>query len=77
MAKKISFIILSNSGTTVKQVAVSVVLLTIVLLLSAGGAAFIGIALYDYQSLRQTLAGSQQMAGTIEAQQRLVLAGAT
>ncbi len=69
MAKKISFIILSNSGTTVKQVAVSVVLLTIVLLLSAGGAAFIGIALYDYQSLRQTLAGSQQMAGTIEAQQ--------
>ena len=69
MAKKISFIILSNSGTTVKQVAIPVVLLAALLLVSTLGAAFIGISLYDYQALRRSLAGQRQMAQTIGEQQ--------
>ncbi len=68
MAKKISFIILSNSGTTVKQVAVSAALLAVMVVLFAGAAGLIGMALYDYQSLRKSLAGSRQMARTIDEQ---------
>lgn len=69
MAKKISFIVLSNSGTTVKQVAIPVALLVALLLVSSLGAAFIGISLHDYQVLRNSLASQRQMAQTVGEQQ--------
>ena len=68
MAKKISLIILSNSGTTVKQLAIPVVLLTALALVTALGAAFVGIAFHDYQSLRNSLGTSNHIAQTIEEQ---------
>lgn len=68
MAKKLSFIMLSNSGTTAKQVAVPVALLVVFLLASVFGAVFIGITLYEYQTLRKSLAGYRQMAQTIDDQ---------
>ena len=68
MAKKLSFIILSNSGTTVKQIAVPVVLLVALALVIPLGAAFIGISLYDYQTLRKSLSGNHQLTQTIDEQ---------
>lgn len=68
MAKKISFIVLSNSGTTVKQVAIPVALLVALLLVSSLGAVFIGISLHDYRVLRNSLAGQRQMAQTVDEQ---------
>jgi len=68
MAKKISLIILSNSGTTVKQLAIPVVLLTALALVTALGVAFVGIAFHDYQSLRNSLGTSNHIAQTIEEQ---------
>ena len=72
MAKKISFIILSNSGTTVKQLAIPVVLLTALALVTALGVAFVGIAFHDYQSLRNSLGTSNHIAQTIEEQREEV-----
>ena len=68
MAKKISFIVLSNSGTTVKQVAIPVALLVALLLVSSLGAVFIGISLHGYRVLRNSLAGQRQMAQTVDEQ---------
>jgi murein DD-endopeptidase MepM/ murein hydrolase activator NlpD len=68
MAKKLSFIVLGNSGTTVKQVTISVVLLSVLLLAVAVCAMLIGVSLYDYQMLRRSLAGYQQMGRIIEEQ---------
>ncbi|MDX2453761.1 M23 family metallopeptidase [Desulfosarcina sp.] len=68
MAKKISLIILSNSGTTVKQLAIPVVLLTALALVTALGVALVGIAFHDYQSLRNSLGTSNHIAQTIEEQ---------
>jgi len=68
MAKKISLIILSNSGTTVKQLAIPVVLLTALALVTALGVVFVGIAFHDYQSLRNSLGTSNHIAQTIEEQ---------
>ncbi len=68
MAKNISLIILSNSGTTVKQLAIPVVLLTALALVSALGVAFVGIAFHDYHSLRNSLGTSDHIAQTIEEQ---------
>ena len=77
MAKKISLIVLSNSGTTVKQLSIPVALLVTMALVFLLGAAFIGISFHDYQTLRKSLAASQSAALTIDqqreeiAQQRL------
>jgi len=68
MAKKISLIILSNSGTTVKQLAIPVVLLTALALVTALGVAFVGISFHDYQILRNSLGTSNHIAQTIEEQ---------
>ena len=68
MAKKISLIILSNSGTTAKQVAVPVVLLVSLALVTAFGAAFIGISFHDYQVLRKSLAANHHVTQTIDEQ---------
>jgi murein DD-endopeptidase MepM/ murein hydrolase activator NlpD len=68
MAKKISLIVLSNSGATVKQVSVPVVLLIALLIASGVSATLVGISLHNHYSLRQSLAGSQQMARTIDEQ---------
>jgi len=68
MAKKISLIILSNSGTTAKQVAVPVVLLVALALVTALGAAFIGISFHDYQVLRKSLAANHHVTQTIDEQ---------
>ena len=68
MAKKISLIILSNSGTTVKQLAIPIVLLTALALVTAVGVAFVGIAFHDYQSLRNSLGTSNHIAQTIQEQ---------
>ena len=72
MAKKLSFIILSNSGTTVKQIAVPVVLLVVLALGITFGAAVIGLSLYDYQSLRKSRTGNHQMAQTIGEQREAI-----
>ena len=68
MAKKISLIILSNSGTTVKQLAIPVVLLTALALVTALGVACVGIAFHDYQRLRRSLGTSNHIAQTIQEQ---------
>jgi len=68
MAKKISFIILSHTGTTVKQVAVPVVLLGGMAIGCILGAVLFGIAIHDYQTLRQSVAENRLMARTIKEQ---------
>jgi murein DD-endopeptidase MepM/ murein hydrolase activator NlpD len=69
MAKKISFIILSNSGTTIKQVAVPVVLIGALAIGCILGAVFFGIAIHDYHTLRKSVADNRFMARTIQEQQ--------
>jgi murein DD-endopeptidase MepM/ murein hydrolase activator NlpD len=69
MTKKISLIMLSNSGTTVKQLSVPVVVLIALLFVSTLGTILIGNSLHNYYTLWQSMAGNQQMARTMEAQQ--------
>lgn len=68
MAKKISLIILSNSGTTVKQVAVPVALLVTLTLVAVLGVTIIGVSLYDYQVLRNSLSANHHLIQTIDEQ---------
>jgi murein DD-endopeptidase MepM/ murein hydrolase activator NlpD len=68
MAKKISLIILSNSGTTVKQLAVPVTLLVALAVVTVLGAAFIGISFHDYRVLRQSLAANRHVTQIIDQQ---------
>jgi murein DD-endopeptidase MepM/ murein hydrolase activator NlpD len=72
MAKKLSFIILNNSGTTVRQFAVPVALLVALVLVVLSGAAVIGISVYEYQTLRQSLADNHHMGQTIDNQQEVI-----
>lgn len=69
MAKKISFIILSHSGTAIKQVAIPVVLIAALAIACILGAVFFGIAIRDYHTLRQSVADNRSMARIIEEQQ--------
>ena len=69
MAKTISFIVLSNSGTTVKQIAIPVLLVVMLAIGAALGIGLFGYGLYDYQSLRSSMAGHGRMARTIADQQ--------
>ena len=69
MAKKVSLIVLSNSGTTVKQIAVPVFLIVVLVLGAVLGIGFVGFTLYDYQSMRASMAGNRLMARTIAEQQ--------
>ncbi len=68
MAKKISLIILSNSGTTVKQLAVPVGMIVVLALVGALIAALIGISLHDYRVLRQSLDTNQHVTQIIDEQ---------
>jgi murein DD-endopeptidase MepM/ murein hydrolase activator NlpD len=68
MAKKLSLIVLSNSGTTVKQLSIPIALLVALALVTIIGAAFIGISVHDYQTLRKSLAANQYVALTIDEQ---------
>jgi murein DD-endopeptidase MepM/ murein hydrolase activator NlpD len=68
MAKKISLIVLSNSGTTVKQLSIPVALLVAMALVTMIGAGVVGIFFHDYQILRKTLAANQYVAQTIDEQ---------
>jgi murein DD-endopeptidase MepM/ murein hydrolase activator NlpD len=70
MAKKLSLIILGNSGTTVKQCAIPVTLLVVLVLATACVAAFIGISVYDYRMLRKSLAANQHKNQTIDEQRQ-------
>ncbi|BBO66188.1 peptidase M24 [Desulfosarcina alkanivorans] len=72
MAKKLSFIILSNSGTTVKRLAIPVSLLAALALVVVSGAAAVGISLYKYRILQQSLAANQRMGRTIDDQQEVI-----
>ncbi len=72
MAKKLSFIIVSNAGTTVKQFAIPIALLVVLALGITFGAALLGVSLYDYQSLRKSLAGKHLMVQTIDEQQEAI-----
>ena len=72
MAKKLSFIILNNSGTTVRQFTVPVALLVALVLVVLSGAAVIGISVYEYQTLRQSLADNHHMGQTIDNQQEVI-----
>jgi len=69
MAKKVSFIVLSNSGTTVKQIAVPVFLIVVLAIAAILGTGFIGFTLHDYQTLRKSMASNRLMARTIDEQQ--------
>jgi len=68
MAKKISLIVLSNSGTTVKQIAVPVFLIALLAVAAILGTGFIGFTLHDYQTLRKSMASNRMMARTIGEQ---------
>lgn len=68
MAKKLSLIVLSNSGTTVKQLSIPVALLVAMALATTIGIAFVGISFHDYQMLRRSLAANHYVAQTIEEQ---------
>lgn len=68
MAKKISLIVLSNSGTMVKQVSIPVALLVAMALVSVIGFAFMGMSFHDYQMLRKSHAANQLATRTIDEQ---------
>ncbi len=68
MAKKISLIVLSHSGTTVKQLSIPIALLVALALVATIGVAFIGISFHDYQTLRKSLAANRYVAQTIDEQ---------
>jgi len=72
MARKLSFIILSNSGTTVKQFAVPVALLVVLALAASFGAVVIGISYYQYRNLRLAISDNHRMGQTIDDQGEVI-----
>lgn len=69
MGKKVSFIVLSNSGTTVKQIAVPVLLIVALAIGAISATGLIGYTLHDYRNIRKAMAANQLMARTIAEQQ--------
>ena len=69
MGKKVSFIVLSNSGTTVKQIAVPVQLIVALFIGVISATGLIGYTLHDYRNIRKAMAANQLMARTIAEQQ--------
>jgi murein DD-endopeptidase MepM/ murein hydrolase activator NlpD len=72
MAKKLSFIILTNAGKTVRQFTVPISLIVALVLVAISGAAVLGISFFDYRSLRQSIAGNHRMAQTIDDQREAI-----
>lgn len=72
MAKTFSFIILTNSGKTVRQFTLPVALMVALAVVLAAGAAVIGTSFFDYRSLRQSIAGTHRMARTINDQREAI-----
>jgi hypothetical protein len=72
MAKKLSFIILSNSGTTVRQFAVPVALLVALAMALSFGAVVVGISYYEYRTFRLSLSDNHRMGQTIDDQREVI-----
>jgi murein DD-endopeptidase MepM/ murein hydrolase activator NlpD len=72
MAKKLSFIVLTNSGQTVRQFTVPIALIVALLLFVTSGAVVLGISFFDYRALRQSIAGNHRMAQTIDDQREAI-----
>lgn len=72
MAKKLSFIILTNAGKTVRQFTVPIALIVALVLVAISGAAVLGISFFDYRALRQSIAGNHRMAQTIDDQREAI-----
>ena len=72
MAKKFSFIILTNSGKTVRQFTVPIALVVALALVITSGAAVFAISFFDYQTLRKSIAGHHRMAQTIDDQREAI-----
>jgi murein DD-endopeptidase MepM/ murein hydrolase activator NlpD len=68
MAKKISLIIMSNSGATMKRVPVPLFLVVGVALISLASAVYIGISIFDYQMFHKSMDQNRAMSRTIAAQ---------
>lgn len=62
MQKKISFIVLSNTGKRIKRIKISAVFLVLLAILATSSATLMGFLLYDYHGLRKSIAAIGQMA---------------
>ena len=72
MAEKLSFIILTNSGKTVRQFTVPIALIVALVLVITSGATVLGISFFDYRALRKSIAGNHRMAQTIDDQREAI-----
>lgn len=68
MDKKISFFVLSNTGSPVKQLTMSKGMLTLVSLILMVGLLGSGYVLYDYYNLRKMLPSNSWLKGKLEIQ---------
>jgi murein DD-endopeptidase MepM/ murein hydrolase activator NlpD len=75
MRKKftLTLIVLSNSGSPLRQVHLSALVLFLSITLSLAGASFFGYAVYDYFSLKAQLADRTTLNGDIERKEEELL----
>ena len=69
MGKKLSFFMLSTSGSPVKQLTISKGFLKFLILLMCAGLLSTGFAAYDYYTLKTSLPDTRQLENTITGQQ--------
>jgi len=69
MGKKISFLVLSNTGSPIKQLTVSKGLLSVSILLIGACLIFSGFVVYDYVTLKKTFSNTLHLEGKVSSQQ--------
>ena len=68
MRKKITFLILSNSGAPVKQATISKAFISLLTIIMFGSVAFLGFGIYDYKNLRNKLSDTHEYTTIISDQ---------
>ena len=74
MGKKVSFFLVSNTGSSLKQATISRGLLTFLCLLIIGGLTFSGIVVYDYYQLKKTFINAGNLKERLSNRQEEITA---
>lgn len=72
MAKKISFFILSNTGSVVRQISLSKSFFVFLCLMGAASIAYIGYMLYDYHQLKLTIVNMTELESRLNGQTEII-----
>lgn len=73
MGKRLSFILVSNSGSVVKQTTLSKAFLTFLCLVLTCGLIYSGYVVYDYVQLKKTFSDTAALETLISGQQEIIV----